>query len=150
MTPGRRLLSIFALLLTAIFLISATMHSARADSLVVTVRDIRSDVGEIRIALYSSADNFLVDGRTAATQSLSARRGDVKVVFANLRPGTYAAAAFHDENQSGDFDTNFIGVPREGYEFSNGAVAALGPPDFEDASVKLVRITAETDLLLNY
>ena len=129
------------------------MHSARADSLVVTVRDIRSNEGDIRIALYSSADSFLVDGRTTATtatQSLSARRGDVKVVFVNLRPGIYAAAAFHDENQSGDFDTNFIGLPREGYGFSNGAEAVLGPPDFEEASVELVHITAETDLPLNY
>jgi len=150
MPPRRRLLSIFALLLTAVFLIFAAAHSAHADSLVVTVRDIRSNEGDIRIALYSSADNFLVDGRTAATQSLSARRGDVKVVFVNLRPGIYAAAAFHDENRSGDFDTNFIGVPREGYGFSNGARASLGPPDFEEASVKLVRVTAETDLLLNY
>jgi len=136
--------------MTAVFLIFTAMHSARADSLVVTVRDVRSNEGDIRIALYSSAYNFLVDGRTAATQSLSARRGDVKVVFANLQPGIYAAAAFHDENRSGDFDTNFIGMPREGYGFSNGAQAVLGPPDFEEASVKLVRITAETDLLLNY
>lgn len=71
-------------------------------------------------------------------------------VFANLRPGIYAAAAFHDENRSGDFDTNFIGLPREGYGFSNGARALLGPPAFEDASVELVRSSAETDLPMNY
>ena len=114
------------------------------------MRDIRSSEGEIRIALYNSADNFLVDGRTAATQSLSAQEGAVTFVFANLRPGIYAAAAFHDENRSGDFDTSFIGLPREGYGFSNGARALLGPPAFEDASVEFVRSSAETDLPMNY
>ena len=71
-------------------------------------------------------------------------------VFANLRPGIYAAAAFQDENRSGDFDTNLIGLPREGYGFSNGARVLLGPPAFEDALVELVRSSAETVLLLNY
>ena len=126
------------------------MPPGRADTLVVTVRDIRSNEGDIRIALYNSADNFLVDGRTAATQSLSAQEGAVTFVFANLRPGIYVAVAFHDENRSGDFDTNFIRLPREGYGFSNGARALLGPPVFEDASVELVRSSAETDLPMNY
>ena len=146
----RRLLSIFVLVLAVVFSIAGETPAARADTLVVTVRDIRSSEGDIRIALYNSADNFLVDGRTAAMQSLSARQGAVTFVFANLRPGSYAAAAFHDENRSGDFDTNFIGLPREGYGFSNGARALLRPPDFEDASVKLVRISTETDLPMNF
>lgn len=61
-------LSKFALLFATVFVISAVMHSERADNLVVTVRDIRNKEGDIRIALYSSSDNFLVDGRTVATQ----------------------------------------------------------------------------------
>ena len=43
-----------------------------------------------------------------------------------------------------------MGVNRIGKGFSNGAEAVLGPPDFEEASVELVHITAETDLPLNY
>ena len=143
MPPRYRLLKIFAPALLAVFLIAGGALTSYAEMLVVTVRDIR-------IALYNSADDFLVDGHTAATQTVSARQGIVKFVFVNLRPGDYAAAAFHDENRSGDFDTNFIGIPREGYGFSNGAEAELGPPDFEDASVKLVQIVSETELLLNY
>ena len=110
-------LSKFALLFTTVFVISAVMHSERADNLVVTVRDIRNKECGIRIALYSSSDNFLVDGRTVATQSMSARPGNVRVVFADLRPGNSAAEAFHDENRSGDFDADFIGVPREDLDF---------------------------------
>ncbi|MDP6818298.1 MAG: DUF2141 domain-containing protein [Alphaproteobacteria bacterium] len=143
-------MKIFVPALLALILIVGGALPSSAEMLVVTVRDIRSSEGDIRIALYNSADDFLVDGHTAATQTLSARQGVLKFVFVNLRPGDYAAAAFHDENQSGDFDTNFIGIPREGYGFSNGAEAGLGPPDFEEASVKLVQIVSETELLLNY
>ena len=67
-------------------MISAARDSARADSLVVTVGEIRNDECDIQIALYSSADNSLIHGLTAAIQSLSARRGDAKVVFVDFRP----------------------------------------------------------------
>ena len=150
MPPRYRLLKIFAPALLAVFLIAGGALTSYAEMLVVTVRDIRSSDGDIRISVYNSADSFLVDGQTAATRTLSAQEGDVEVVFADLMPGTYAAAAFHDENRSGDFDTNFIGIPREGYGFSNGAQARLGPPDFEAASVSLSQIGSETELSLTY
>ncbi len=143
MPPRRRLLSIFTPALLAVLLTAGGALSSSAETLVVTVRDIRSSEGDICIALYNSAENFLVDGQTTASQSLSAQAGEVKSVFADFQPGNYAAAAFHDENRSGDFDTIFIGIPGEGYGFSSGARALLGPPDFEDALVELVRSVAE-------
>ena len=57
---------------------------------------------------------------------------------------------FHDENANNEFDTNFIGLPVEGYGFSNDAAVFLGPPDYEDA---VVEITPEGETLvvkLNY
>ena len=57
-----RLLSKFALLFTTVFVISTAMHSARADSLVVTVRDIRNNEGDIRIALTVAPIIFLLMG----------------------------------------------------------------------------------------
>ncbi len=150
MPPHRRLLTVFLPVLIAVFIILSGVLPASAETLVITIRDIRNSDGDIRIAVYNSADSFLVDGQVAASRTLSAKEGEVEVVFANLQPGTYAAAALHDENGSGDFDTNFIGIPREDYGFSNGAQAGLGSPDFEDASMRLGRITSETDLSLSY
>ena len=150
MPPHRRLLTVFLPVLIAVFIILSGVLPASAETLVITIRDIRNSDGDIRIAVYNSADSFLVDGQVAASRTLSAKEGEVEVVFTNLQPGTYAAAALHDENGSGDFDTNFIGIPREGYGFSNSAQAGLGPPEFEDASVKLGRIASETELSLSY
>jgi uncharacterized protein (DUF2141 family) len=36
-----------------------------------------------------------------------------------LPPGQYAVQVMHDENDNGKFDTNFVGLPIEGYGFSN-------------------------------
>ncbi len=54
-----------------------------------------------------------------------------------VEPGTYALALLHDENGNGEMDSNFLGLPQEGYGFSNDAKVFLGPPSFEAASFKL-------------
>ena len=78
MPPRYRQLSIFARVLVAVFLIAIGSFSADAETCVVTVRDIRSSEGEIRIALYDSADDFLVDRQTAATRPSSCSAGPRK------------------------------------------------------------------------
>jgi len=53
--------------------------------------------------------------------------------FVDVPPGTYALAVIHDENMNGKLDANWMGVPQEGYGFSNDAKAALSAPPFEAA-----------------
>lgn len=50
----------------------------------------------------------------------------------DLKPGKYSFKYFHDENNNIKLDTNFIGIPKEGYGFSNDAKGKFGPPDFKD------------------
>jgi len=58
----------------------------------------------------------------------------VRCNFLHILPGTYASAVIHDENMGGKLGTNFLGVPTEGYGFSNGAKALMSAPSFEAAS----------------
>ena len=48
-------------------------------------------------------------------------------------PGIYAVAVYHDENDNHHFDKNFLGLPAEGYGFSNDAPTLFGPPAFDAA-----------------
>jgi uncharacterized protein (DUF2141 family) len=41
---------------------------------------------------------------------------------------------FIDVNGNQEFDTNFLGLPKEQYGFSNNAMGTFGPPKFEPAS----------------
>ncbi len=54
--------------------------------------------------------------------------------FLDIEPGTYALGVVHDENMNGKMDTNWLGVPEEGYGFSSGAKVSMSAPSFEDAS----------------
>ena len=50
--------------------------------------------------------------------------------LADLPEGKYAIRYFHDENDNQKMDSNFVGIPKEGYGFSNNAKAYFGPPSF--------------------
>jgi putative oxidoreductase len=54
-------------------------------------------------------------------------------VFEDVAPGSYAMAFLHDEDDDGDLDRDWIGMPQEGFGFSNDAPVRLGPPSFESA-----------------
>lgn len=123
--------------------------AVEAADLVITVEDVRSDRGLISVAIYDRATGFLKGGAEVRSADIKAAPGDLVVVFYDLPPGRYAAAAFHDENASGAFDKSWLGLPKEGYGFSNGAKAVLSPPRFADAAVE-VTSAATTNLKLNY
>ena len=50
-----------------------------------------------------------------------------------IPPGTYAIGVDIDENENMKLDTNFLGIPKEQYGFSNNT-KAFGTPKFEAAS----------------
>jgi uncharacterized protein (DUF2141 family) len=55
------------------------------------------------------------------------------------KPDAYAVAVYHDANANRDFDRNSVGLPSEGFAFSNDAPSKIGAPSFEAA-----RFTAKT------
>ena len=59
------------------------------------------------------------------------------VTFKDVPAGTYAVSYIHDENGNGKMDTNFMGIPKEGYGCSNNAKGFMGPPKWEDAKFEL-------------
>lgn len=108
---------------------------ASAADLTVRIEGVRSADGDIRVALHRRADG--VDfpdsaGILKAAMRPAGKAGDL--VFAGLAPGVYAVAAFHDEDRDGDLNTNLLGMPTEGYGFSNEARGTFGPPGFDAAA----------------
>jgi uncharacterized protein (DUF2141 family) len=106
-----------------------------AAELKVEVTGLRNGDGVVRLALYDRAELFPEQGKGLVRIALPARADGVAAVFTDLAPGHYALALFHDEDGDDEFDRGFLGVPREGYGFSNDARPFFGPPSFEAAAV---------------
>jgi len=120
---------------------SAAAESSRegpaTGALTVRVSQLRNDRGKVAVALFASAKDFPDQRRALAGRLTRIRNGRATVRFDGLRPGEYAIAVLHDENQNNEMDFNILGMPLEGYGFSNDASALFGPPSFAAAAFRL-------------
>ena len=96
------------------------------------------------VALYNTAEAWNGGPPVASTKD-SVTGETVRVIFANLEAGDYAVMLFHDANSNGELDSNMLGIPSEGYGFSNN-VGRFGKPDFEEA---MFTVTGETAIEIN-
>lgn len=102
----------------------------------VKVLGIRNSNGTVACALFESPGGFPVDYLRSATNIMviKVRDRQARCDFEDMPKGTYALAVVHDENMNGKLDTTFLGIPTEGYGFSNDATGAIGAPSFSAAS----------------
>src|SRR5690348_7704035 len=119
--------------------------AAQAAELRLLVKGVRSDVGELLIGLYANPEGFAgaiahattnglaPDGGRLIGMAIRANVGSLTAVFTELPPGRYAVIVVHDENDDGRLDANALGVPTEGYAFSNDARGFLGAPSLAAA-----------------
>lgn len=130
------------LILAALILISfQTLAQHRVEIIFKGIEEVK---GTVLVAVYNTEESFMKKHILSAKQKVSGKQ--VTVVLENVKPGEYGISAFHDENDNDKLDTNFVGIPKELYGFSNDAKGSFGPPAFEKAKVK---ITGETKLVIN-
>jgi uncharacterized protein (DUF2141 family) len=118
----------------------------------VTILNIRNSIGTVDCALFDSPKGFPVDVLHSAMRLVAMKVPDTEARcdFESIDPGTYALVVLHDENMNGKLDTNWLGIPKEGYGFSNDAKATLGAPSFSDAGFFYDGQTLEMTIRLRY
>lgn len=93
-----------------------------------------SDVkGEIRIALFNSEEKYGDKEEPLHAVVLEVKSDTVVWDDAELPFGEYAIAVYHDKNLNGKLDSNFLGIPKEAYGFSNNARGRFGPASWKEA-----------------
>lgn len=108
---------------------AADAHQVR---LQVSVSGMRSTDGNVTITIYpDDAAHFLDGAYKLARQAVPVTLPVTHACFAFAAAGFYAVALFHDENNNGHFDTTMLGLPAEGYGFSNNPTLYLGPPSLD-------------------
>ncbi len=95
-------------------------------TLKVVTGEFRSLKGDLFIELADEKGEVL----SAEIHPVTARTMTVRLD--SLPPGPKAVRLFHDENSNGTLDTNFFGIPSEGYGFSNNPRSRFGEPSFAD------------------
>jgi uncharacterized protein (DUF2141 family) len=133
---GVRCVVLFVVLVFANLPAVAFAQSSSCPGIHVKVLNIRNSTGTVDCALFDSPGGFPTEFLLSATNVMviKVRHTEARCDFEDIPPGTYALAVIHDENMNGKLDTNWLGIPKEGYGFSNDAKALLGAPSFSAAS----------------
>ena len=108
-----------------IFWLFAPMILCGQITLTVEIEQLRNNKGKLLLELSTDKEEVIKGfaGTIAANKSV--------VLINDLKPGKYAFKYFHDENNNEKLNTNFMGIPKEGYGFSNNAKGSFGPPSFD-------------------
>ena len=115
-------------------------------TLLITVENVKVDQGKIMLAIYSDDQEFLSETNYRSIHHEVNEFGTTKVEVPDLPFGMYAISIYHDENNNGKLDTNFMKIPKEPYGFSNNARGMFGPPKVKE--VQFSFSTMEQEIMI--
>ncbi|MDT3319503.1 DUF2141 domain-containing protein [Shewanella sp. SP1S2-4] len=133
----RTLSAIWGAGLACLLLSAGSMSKgSQTHTLTVDIDNIQVQTGALMVELYANAEDYAAGHNPSASMIKPVTKTEHRLVFSDLADGQYAVKVFHDENGNHSLDTNMLGVPSEGYGFSNNA-GSFGPASFKDASFSL-------------
>lgn len=130
--------SIFKTLAASVCFLFATAASSHAEEVLVTVKNIESAKGSMRVAVFTSDDGFQ---EKKAYKTLTFSKDKVSNGTLTLRitlpPGEYGISLLDDENENKKMDYNMIHMPKEGFGFSDYYHNSLSMPKYDSFKFKL-------------
>ncbi|MBP1627088.1 MAG: hypothetical protein H6Q00_1563 [Holophagaceae bacterium] len=107
-----------------------------AGDVTIQIKGLKSSKGQVIVGYWTQGGGFPDKmEKVAAKQVASISGNTATVVFKNVAPGVCAFNLTHDENGNGKMDTNFMGIPKEGFGCTNDPRPKMRAPKFDEAKV---------------
>ena len=119
--------------------------------LLVTVQNVHSSEGLIAVTIYpDDPDRFLVKHGSLFVERVPAKAPTTHLCVYVPGPGTYGVAVYHDADGNHKLNRTGLGMPLEGFGFSNNPTAAFGMPRFSEVRLLIGHSNTETRIRLTY
>lgn len=105
--------------------------------IIIQVQNILTIQGKINVALYNSSSSFNKPNEAYKQLIVDVTGNTMEMKMDSIPPGEYAFALFHDKNSDNTLNQNWLGIPTEGFAFSNNAFGTFGPPTWDQAKFTL-------------
>ena len=120
---------------------------AFADTFYLTVKGMKADRGNLRIAFFDEAHRGeFPDGEYLLGVAVPATDEEMTVEVSNIEPGEYAIVVFQDIDEDEVLDKNFLGIPKEPYGFSGKWKS--GGSSFDEALFNTDEISFSTTITM--
>ena len=118
--------------------------------LTIKISNIEKLKGEIKIGVFNNESNFLKEGASIKNYTVKVDKNTAVLTITDLPKGEYAISMYHDENMDKKMNTNFIGIPKESYGFSNNIQPRMSAPKYKDCKFSFSENTTLQIKLINY
>ena len=112
----------------------------------VVIEGVRSENGKIVLAVFKDQEGYITRNPVKRIELNKAELGKNEIKL-SLDLGIYGISVLDDENNNNKMDYNFLGMPKEGFGFSNYYHKGLSKPHFDkfkfeikNTSVELIEI----------
>ncbi len=127
-------------LYTAVLLMSAVATGIQAQNVEVTVTGIRSDKGQIAVGVFTDNESYRQEKPLLEPRFSKDQVTDGTLTFSlTLVPGVYGLSVLDDENSDGLMEYRKLGIPKEGFGFSNFYLTGFAKPVFDDFKFTVVQ-----------
>ncbi len=107
-----------------------------ASEISLRFKNLKSEKGLMQIALFDNAEGF--PESHAGAELFTLKLADAKeITLRDIIPGEYAIAVYHDKNSDFEMNTNALGIPKEGFGFSNNPRILFGAPKYKKVKFKI-------------
>jgi uncharacterized protein (DUF2141 family) len=130
----------------AMVLTMALTIPASAFSFVVRFENVRNEKGSIKYLVFKSEEGYPDDLKLSVKSgTIPTKETEDGIILKDLEAGSYSFSVIHDENNNDKLDTNFLGIPKEGFGFSNNPLVLFGPPSFSKTKVE---VSKDTEIII--
>ncbi len=118
----------------------------------VIAENLRNSDGLLAMTLYADdSRRFLVKHGSLSVGRVKVQPGGTTRGCIFLpEPGVYAIALYHDENGDTKFNRSMIGLPVEGWGFTNNPPTLMGLPSFSSVRLNVPRTGLVTRIKMKY
>jgi len=123
-------------ILVILLLVITITPFAAAQDLTISIEGIKpGQGGKLFVGVYDAEGTFAKVGEEVkgAYIEISDQKA-ATVEIKDLPTGTYSVSVFHDKNRNDKLDTGWLGIPKEGYGFSNNIYGRFSIPSFKETN----------------
>jgi uncharacterized protein (DUF2141 family) len=132
----------FKAVFLAFFLCSGFLSYSQGH-IIANITNFENNKGVCKVCIFNSADAY-AKKQPLQCISVPVSNRKAEAAFPNVPVGTYAVFVFHDANNNGKMDTNFLGIPSEGYGASQNKLPFAAAPKFNANKFNLSNETSVT------
>jgi uncharacterized protein (DUF2141 family) len=144
-------LSIFLLSMLFNCMVCTGQVPQEKGDVVVYVSNIKNSRGNVKAALFKGVESYESKKATPVAKARAfIQNGKAVITFKDIPYGEYTVKVFHDENDDVKVNTNWMGIPTEGFGISNNAIGTFGPQSYDKAKFFLKQSSVNQYIRLKY